>query len=381
MPPVALTIAGSDPSGGAGLQADLKTFHQFGVYGMSAVTMLTVQSTRGVEQVRSLDPDCIAAQIDAAAGDIPPDAAKTGALGEPGVIEMVAARASRFGFPLVVDPVLISKHGDALASPEAVDALRRSLLPHAHLTTPNLHEAAALLGVERIPPERVEEAARDLLALGPAAAVLTGGDSAVDILATAGGVERLEGAPIETTSTHGSGCAFSAACCALLARGEDVATAARLAKRWIQLAVAGAPGLGAGRGPLDLHAPTPSRSGFVRIDAITLAVGDMARSVAFYEALGLRVDYGGPDAPFTTLKDARVSVNLMRRERGDDAPFWGRAILHVEDVDAMHARATAAGLAPAEAPHDAPWGERCFHITDPDGHEISLAAPLDPARR
>jgi len=279
MPSVALTIAGSDPSGGAGLQADLKTFHQFGVYGMSAVTMLTVQSTRGVRQVRSLEPEFIAAQIDAAASDIPPDAAKTGALGEPGVIEAVAAKAKGFGLLLVVDPVLISKHGDALASPEAIDAMKRSLLPRARLITPNLHEAAALLGVERIPPQRVEEAARDLLALGPSAALLTGGDGAVDILATARGVERLEGSPIETTSTHGAGCALSAACCALLARGEEVDAAAHLAKRWIQRAVAGAPGLGAGRGPLDLLAPAPSRSGFVRIDAITLAVGDMARSV------------------------------------------------------------------------------------------------------
>jgi len=381
MTPVALTIAGSDPSGGAGLQADLKTFHALGVYGASVVTLLTVQNTVGVEDVRTLDADFVLAQLDAVMRDIPPACAKTGALGDASIVRAVADRAASFEFPLVVDPVMISKHGDALVAPDAADAIGEALLPRATLVTPNLREGAALLGRDAIEPADMEDAARDLLALGPRAVLLKGGAhaNALDVLATPETVIRLEGAPIETTSTHGSGCALSAACCALLARGHRLEDAARLAKRWVERAIRAAPGLGAGRGPLGLDVPAPSPSGYERIDAITLAVRDMARSVAFYEALGLRIDYGGPSEPFTTLKDGGVSVNLALDDRREPDAFWGRAVIHVADVDAAHRRALAAGLSPREEPHDAPWGERCFHIIDPDGHEIALATPLPGA--
>ena len=146
--PVALTIAGSDPSGGAGIQADLKTFHQFGVYGEAVVTLITVQNTIGVQRVEVLAPDLVAQQIQAVISDIPPAAAKTGALGNRAVVEAVAALASTFSFPLVVDPVIVSKHGAPLMAADGIEALKRLLLPHTFLLTPNLHEAAVLTGRE-----------------------------------------------------------------------------------------------------------------------------------------------------------------------------------------------------------------------------------------
>lgn len=148
MIPVALTIAGSDPSGGAGIQADLKTFHQFGVYGEAAVTLLTVQNTTSVERVECMPAALVAAQVRAVLADIRPAAAKTGALGSREVVEAVAALAAEFDFPLVVDPVLISKHGMPLAADEAREAIATRLLPRAYLITPNLEEAAALSGLE-----------------------------------------------------------------------------------------------------------------------------------------------------------------------------------------------------------------------------------------
>src|SRR5271167_2668175 len=148
MTPVALTIAGSDPSGGAGIQADLKTFHQFGVYGEAVVTLLTVQNTLGVQDVECVSAELVARQIRAVIGDIPPQAAKTGALGNREIIETVADLAAEFPFPLVVDPVMVSKHGARLLALDAMDALKKLLLPRAFLFTPNLEEAAALTGME-----------------------------------------------------------------------------------------------------------------------------------------------------------------------------------------------------------------------------------------
>ena len=144
MTPIALTIAGSDPSGGAGIQADLKTFHQRNVYGMSVLTLLTVQSTRSVDAVEPLAPGFVLAQLDSVSEDIPPHAAKTGALGTREIIEAIALRAAHFSFPLVVDPVMISKHGAPLLPEEAQKTLVRELLPHATLVTPNLYEASML---------------------------------------------------------------------------------------------------------------------------------------------------------------------------------------------------------------------------------------------
>jgi len=257
--PVALTIAGSDPSGGAGLQADLKTFHQFGVYGMSVVTLLTIQNTVGVESVDPLDPDYVARQLEAVTSDIPPQAAKTGALGAAEIVGTVARWAAKRSCPLVVDPVMISKHGAPLMGQEACRALLKELLPHAALATPNLHEAAALTGREVVDLDDMRRAARQIADLGPRAVLVKGGhldarQDAVDLLYVDGAEELFTTQRYDTRHTHGTGCTYSAAITAELAKGTGLIDAVRAAKRYISEAIATAPGLGRGSGPLNHHA-------------------------------------------------------------------------------------------------------------------------------
>jgi len=256
--PVALTIAGSDPSGGAGIQADLKTFHQFGVYGEAVITLITVQDTRSVDRVECLAPDLVADQIRAVIGDIPPAAAKTGALGNRAIIEAVAGLAAGFVFPLVVDPVMVSKHGAALLEADAVDALKTRLFPYTFLLTPNLEEAALLTGEEVRTIIDMRKAAQKLAALGPRAVLVKGGHlgggDAVDVLFYQGEYREFTSPRIETRHTHGTGCTFSAAITAALAAGCDVEKAITDAKRYITEAIRGNPGLGAGQGPVNHHA-------------------------------------------------------------------------------------------------------------------------------
>jgi hydroxymethylpyrimidine/phosphomethylpyrimidine kinase len=251
---VALTIAGSDPSGGAGIQADLKTFHQFGVYGEAVITLVTVQNTEIVSRVEELRAELVVRQIEAVVSDIPPSAAKTGALGSVAIVEAVAELAASFHFPLVVDPVMISKHGVRLMSPEAEDVLKRKLLPRALLVTPNLPEAEALTELTIRTEEDMHKAAERLRDLGCRAALVKGGhrDGApVDVLADAGGLKHYLGRRIATPHTHGSGCTFSAAITAGLALGYSLREAITHAKNFVQAAIETAPGLGGGHGPLN----------------------------------------------------------------------------------------------------------------------------------
>ncbi len=254
---VALTIAGSDPSGGAGLQADLKTFHQHGAYGMSVVTLLTVQNTQQVASVEVLAPEFVLAQLDAVLDDIPPAAAKTGALGNAAVIEALAEKARRFSFPLVIDPVMVSKHGAPLIDEDAVKVLRRQLLPHATLVTPNLPEAARLADMEVSSLASMEAAATAISQLGVANVLIKGGHldgDSIDLLRADGQFHRLASARIDTQHTHGTGCVMSAAITAGLAEGNDVVCAVDTAKRFVTSAIASNPNLGHGYGPLNLFA-------------------------------------------------------------------------------------------------------------------------------
>ncbi len=263
MTPVALTIAGSDPSGGAGLQADLKTFHQFGVYGEAVVTLLTVQNTLGVERVECLPAELVIQQLAAVLADIPPHAAKTGALGNREIVEAVAASAAEFGFPLVVDPVMLSKHGAPLVSEDAREAITRQLLPRAFLVTPNLHEASALAGFPVRDVAAMRRAAECIAALGARAVLVKGGhlaDSATDVLFAGGRFYEFSEARIETRHTHGTGCTYSAAITAHLALGVELPDAVGKAKAFITNAIRSAPGLGAGAGPVNHHARLPSPS-------------------------------------------------------------------------------------------------------------------------
>ncbi len=258
MIPVALTIAGSDPSGGAGLQADLKTFHRFGVYGEAVVTLITVQNTRGVTRVSSLDPDLVTAQIQAVLEDIPPNAAKVGALGSRAVVEAVARAARDFPFPLVVDPVMISKHGARLIDEDATGALIEHLIPRTFLLTPNLDEAAALAGFPVADRNDMDRAAEKLMSLGATFVLVKGGHlkgDPGDVLYLGGGVSHEFITPrIKTRHTHGSGCTFAAAITAELAKRTPLPEAVQRAKVFITEAIRTAPELGLGNGPLNHHA-------------------------------------------------------------------------------------------------------------------------------
>jgi hydroxymethylpyrimidine/phosphomethylpyrimidine kinase len=255
MIPIAMTIAGSDPSGGAGLQADLKTFHQHGVYGTSIVTLLTVQNTMSVSEVRILDPEFVIAQLESVVSDIPPAAAKTGALGSAEVIAAVASRAVDFAFPLVVDPVMISKHGARLIDEDAEAVLREKLLPCAALVTPNLAEAQVLAEIEVYDLVSMEEAARIISEYGVANVLVKGGHlagNATDVLWCDGQIHRMAATRINSSNTHGTGCVYSAAITAQLARGIPLAGAVREAKRFITEAIRTSPDLGQGCGPVNL---------------------------------------------------------------------------------------------------------------------------------
>lgn len=255
--PVALTIAGSDPSGGAGIQADLKTFHQFGVYGESVVTLIAVQNTQGVRRVVCLDPALVADQIRAVLDDIPPAAAKIGALGNRAIVETVASLGRDFQFPLVVDPVISTKNGVPLLEHDALEAFRTLLLPNVFLLTPNLDEASLLTGLEVRDPAGMRRAAQALTALGPRAVLVKGGHlagDAIDVLFHAGAYTEFAAPRIATRHTHGTGCTLSAAITASLASGCDLRAAVTQAKRYVTEAIRRNPGLGAGAGPLDHHA-------------------------------------------------------------------------------------------------------------------------------
>lgn len=255
--PVALTIAGSDPSGGAGIQADLKTFHQFGVYGEAAITLLTVQNTVGVSRVECMPADLVTEQIRAAIADIPPASAKTGALGNREIIDAVAKLAEEFRFPLVVDPVLVSKHGASLLAAEDVEILKARLLPWAYLVTPNLEEAALLAGMEVREVASMRAAAQKILSFGSGAVLVKGGHlagDAIDVLFYQGKWTEFTAPRVETRHTHGTGCTYSAAITAALASGDDLRTAIERAKRYITEAIRSNPGLGSGSGPVNHHA-------------------------------------------------------------------------------------------------------------------------------
>jgi hydroxymethylpyrimidine/phosphomethylpyrimidine kinase len=260
MAPVALTIAGSDPSGGAGIQADLKTFHQFRVYGQAVITLLTVQNSLGVSRVEVLAADLVAEQIAALLEDMPPAAVKTGALGSAAVVEAVSGMASAFRFPLVVDPVIIGKHGQPLLSSEACTTLRDRLLPMAALVTPNLPEAEALTGMTIRTAGDMRQAAFRLHKLGARAVLVKGGHfegEALDVLFDGAQWHEFSAPRISTGHTHGTGCTHSAAITAGLARGLPLGEAVERAKEFISEAIRSNPGLGHGAGPVNHFAEAP----------------------------------------------------------------------------------------------------------------------------
>ena len=254
---VALTIAGSDSGGGAGVAADLKTFEAHGLWGTLAITAVTAQNTLGVHATEAMTPELVRVQVGAVASDIGVDAAKTGMLATAEVAEAVADAIRDFGVrPLVVDPVLASSRGDVLLCGEGVQVVREHLLPLAAVVTPNLAEAAALIGREVVDRAGMADAARALVDLGAEVALVTGGhlggDGSPDCLLEAGGRPTwLEAHRSEGRHTHGTGCVLSAAICAELARGMEPADACVAAKQFVTRAIAGGVALGSGPGAVD----------------------------------------------------------------------------------------------------------------------------------
>lgn len=252
----ALSIAGSDSGGGAGIQADLKTFSALGVYGMTAITAVTVQNTRGVSAVSEMSADIVRDQVTSVLGDIGADAVKTGMLASARIISAVAEALGGYpGIPLVIDPVFVSKHGDPLLQANAIGALKAELIPLAELVTPNTHEASGLAGSGVRNRDDMKRAADAILGLGARAVLVKGGhlegDSAADLFADGATETWLEQERIDTVHTHGTGCTLSAAITAYRAKGLGLAEAVALGKIFVTEAIRGGLAIGQGIGPVD----------------------------------------------------------------------------------------------------------------------------------
>ncbi len=253
----ALTIAGSDSGGGAGIQADLKTFAAWGVYGTSAITAVTAQNTRGVTAWEPVSTELVIAQMEAVGADLPPAAVKTGMLASAAIVEAVAATIAELELPnLVVDPVMIAKGGDRLLLEDAVAVIRTELLKLAEIVTPNVPEAEVLAGLSIRTLDDMRSAARRIRALGPRVVVVKGGhlhtgDVVIDVVCTPDHEFDLRGPRLDTPHTHGTGCTFAAAITACLALGQPVDEALRSARAYLEGAIRHAPGLGGGHGPLN----------------------------------------------------------------------------------------------------------------------------------
>ena len=258
---IALTIAGSDSGGGAGIQADLKTFHQFGVFGTSVLTAITAQNTRGVRAVHAVPVETVDAQMAALAEDLPPQGTKTGMLATGELVRAVARGILRHGFPnYVLDPVMVATSGDRLLDRDAERTVAQMLVPLATLVMPNLDEATILTGRETRTPDDMERAGNALLEMGARAALVKGGhapgNTIVDVLVTEGGACRFSHPRIVTTSTHGTGCTLSAAIAAGLALGRELEQVVGDALDFVRRAMIEAPGLGKGQGPLNHFVPS-----------------------------------------------------------------------------------------------------------------------------
>ena len=254
---IALTIAGSDSGGGAGIQADLKTFQRFGVFGTSAITAITAQNTKGVSSWEAVSPDLVRAQIDSVVVDLPPAALKSGMLANAAIASVVASAIRDHSLHnYVLDPVMVATSGDVLLESDAIDIIRRELIPQSFLVTPNLHEAALLIGAPIEDEDAMARAAETIVSEMGAQAVLVkgghlaSGDRVIDILYD-GDVRAFRTQRLDSRNTHGTGCTLSAAITAQLATGESLHAAVRRAIDYVHHAIATAPGLGSGHGPLN----------------------------------------------------------------------------------------------------------------------------------
>lgn len=264
LPPIALTIAGSDSGGGAGIQADLKTFHQFGVYGTSAIVAVTAQNTVGVRAISTVPEDTVAAQLAALAEDLPPAAVKTGMLATAALVQLVATAIREYSWRcFTLDPVMVASAGDRLLSAEAQAVMQSRLLPLATLVTPNLDEAEILTGMEVRDPAAMKRAGHRLLEMGARAVLIKGGHlvgpEVIDLLIVPGALRHFSSPRLTSTSTHGTGCTLSAAITAGLALGVSLESAVEDALNYVHRAIKQATRMGAGQGPLNHWVPAYER--------------------------------------------------------------------------------------------------------------------------
>ena len=354
-----LAIAGSDSSGGAGIQADVKTIAMLGGYAMTAITAVTAQNTRGVQAVEVLSPKMVEAQIDACLSDIGVDAVKIGMLGSPEIAGVVADRLERETVPLVFDPVMVATSGSVLASQETIAAFER-LMDLAALTTPNVPELAALGG----------DAAMEARGI---AYLAKGGDAegatVEDRLVVPGAAPHLWHAErIETRHTHGTGCTLSSAIATFLGMGLSLTHAIEEARTFVQLALRDAPRLGEGNGPLGHHAVRMDLTGEPRLNQITVAAKDYAASVRFYVTLGLNQIVDSPAngyARFEAPGGVTLSIHV------GDQPASAALYFETRRLDERRAELGRAGIA-FEEPQEQSWNWREAWTRDPAGNRVCL---------
>ncbi|MCD2201082.1 bifunctional hydroxymethylpyrimidine kinase/phosphomethylpyrimidine kinase [Halobacterium sp. KA-4] len=334
---MALTVAGSDSGGGAGVQADLKTMEALGVFGTSALTSVTAQNTQGVDAIEDVSTDVVAAQIGSVAGDFDVGAAKTGMLSSAAIIETVADRLAGYDFPLVVDPVMVAQSGDRLLAEDAERTLREELLPKATLVTPNLAEAEVLTGTDVTDEAEMRSVAERIAERGPEAVLVTGGhlrgDKLVDVLYAAGETKTFRKRRVDTPNTHGSGCTLSAAVAAGLAGGADLQTAVERAEALLDRAVRYGLDVGEGAGPV--HHMAGLRNDAARADALG-EVREVLRALRDRDAgvlvpeVGLNVAVTTPYA-VDTGEVAAVEGRVHRTADGlvPAGPPWLGASSHV----------------------------------------------------
>ncbi|MBO9575498.1 MAG: bifunctional hydroxymethylpyrimidine kinase/phosphomethylpyrimidine kinase [Sphingobium sp.] len=354
--PRILIIAGSDSGGGAGIQADIKTVTMLGGHAMTAITAITAQNTLGVQAVHPVPTEMVLAQIDSVVADIGVDAVKIGMIGSAQTARAVAARLEEIGAPVVVDPVMVATSGGALADAETIAAMEE-LMGWAYVSTPNLPELEALGG----------EA--ELTARGEILLIKGGhapGDIIVDrLVGPEGEIARWEDSRIDTQDTHGTGCSLASAIATGLGQGLDLPEAIRRARLFVRLSLREAPELGGGHGPMGQGKVRQDLGADMRLNQISVPVGDYTAARAFYEALGLKLIVDAPDQPyarFETVGGTTLSLHA-------DTPA---IYFECDDLDARLAELAASGIAPQSGPIDQSWGWREAWFTDPSGNRVCL---------
>ena len=355
-----LIIAGSDSGGGAGIQADIKTVTMLGGHAMTAVTAITAQNTLGVSAVHPIPTDMVVAQIDAVVSDIGVDAVKIGMIGSAETANAVADRLTGLTVPIVFDPVMIATSGAALADAATIAAFAR-LMAIATLTTPNLPELAALGGEGALPGLTLIKGGHG------------DGDTITDrLVGPLGEVARWSGERINTTSTHGTGCTLASAIACLLGQGVELVEAIAQARRFVRLALRGAPGLGRGHGPMGHQTVRLDVGPALRLNQVTVGLSDYAASSGFYQALGLRLIVDSPDKGYARFETPGGATFSIHRDDAYPEPGGTTVYFECDDLNAEVARLKAAGFVFDSDPIDQDWLWRDAALRDPFGNRILL---------